>query len=75
MHWFIEQNRRLSVFLGRSSWKEPDLQAYRDHPFSWMWLLIPICGMVFLYAVGHEANINRRYRELEARRQARINKS
>ena len=42
--------------------------AFRKHPYSWMYLLIPIAGLVFFYGVVWEENIARRRRELEIRK-------
>ena len=42
-------------------------KAYKEHPFAWLWLLIPIAGISFFHHYAWAENINRRYRELNTR--------
>lgn len=64
---FVEANRRLSYSWGSSFFDEPDASAYMSHPFSWMWLLVPISGILFFCGVGQEASLERRRREIDRR--------
>ncbi len=47
--------------------------AFRNHPYSWMLLFIPIAGIVGFYGVVTDENINRRWRELDARKNHKEN--
>lgn len=64
---------RFSVALYESLFTGPDWparRAYARFPYAWIYLLIPIAGLVGFYGVVWEYNMERRERNLATRRLA-----
>jgi hypothetical protein len=51
------------------------LNAFKKHPYSWMWLLIPIVGLLAFEGIVQEARMARRWEELYQRKKQLTNLS